>query len=222
MDLGIKIMKKDLTGTVFGKLIVIKKVGKNKLRQNLWECKCECGKSVIKTTNYLKNSVHPSCGCWGREIKRELMINRNKTHNHSKTRLYKEWKAIKDKCYRITHLYYCYYGGKGIKVWEAWKDNFENFKEWALNNGYQDDLTIDRIDVNGDYCPENCRWVTPKEQANNRTNNVYAYYQGQLLPLIEIAKITNKPYSTIYSYYRKRNELYGKKYLSLTEYEMED
>lgn len=215
-------MKKDLTGTVFGKLTVIKKVEKNKLRQNLWECKCECGKSVIKTTNYLKNSVHPSCGCWGREIKRELMINRNKTHNYSKTRLYKEWKTIKDRCYRITHLYYCYYEGKGIKVCEAWKDNFENFKEWALNNGYQDDLTIDRIDVNGDYCPENCRWVTHKEQANNRTNNVYAYYQGQLLPLIEIAKITNKPYSTIYSYHRKRNELYGKKYLSLTEYEVED
>lgn len=222
MRLGTDIMKKDLTNKTFGRLFVIRKIGKDKSRQFLWECKCECGNLVVKSTNYLKNSVHPSCGCWGKEIKRDLMKNKNKTHNYSKTRLYKEWKSMKDRCYRTTHPYYNYYGEKGIQVCEEWKNNFENFKEWSLNNGYQDNLTIDRIDNDKDYCPDNCRWATQKEQANNRTNNIYAYYQGKLLSLIEIVEITNKPYSTIYSYYRRRNELYGKKYRPLPDYKKEN
>ena len=218
---GIKDMKRDLTGKIFGRLTVVEKAGKNKYNEFLWKCECECGNIIIKPTSYLKNSVHPSCGCWGKEIRSELMKDRNSIHNNSKTRLYKEWKSMKDRCYRKNHIYYNYYGEKGIQVCQEWRDNFEQFKDWALNNGYQDDLTIDRIDNDKDYCPENCRWVTQKEQANNRTNNIYAYYQGKLLPLIKIIEITNKPYSTVYSYYKRRNELYGKKHRPLPKYEME-
>lgn len=189
---------KDITGQTFGRLTALYRVGKNKQNNAVWHCKCQCGNETDVSLPALQNGKSLSCGC----LKKEKLIERNTKHGLTKTRIYKEWKAIKDRCYRPTHEYYEYYGGKGIQVCEEWKNNFDNFYEWAINNGYQDDLTIDRKDNTKNYCPENCRWVTSKEQANNRTNNVVVNYNGVWLSINEVASILGKSYGYVYQHYR--------------------
>ena len=115
-----------------------------------------------------------------------------------------EWIAMKDRCYRKSHEFYQYYGGKGIKVCDIWKNNFENFRDWALQNGYRDDLTIDRINNDEDYSPSNCRWVNLKCQANNRTNNILVFYNNDWISIEDAMKQTGKTYNQIYHYYRSR------------------
>jgi len=126
-------------------------------------CKCECGKekefTLSSFTFYAK-----SCGCKTKELNVKASI----THGMTDSRLYKIRKGMKQRCYDEKTIGYKYYGGKGIKVCDEWLDSFESFYEWAMNNGYKDDLSIDRIDGNKDYCPENCRWATTSEQAKNK------------------------------------------------------
>ncbi len=105
----------------------------------------------------------------------------NKTHGETGSKLYETWKNMKARCYNSNHKSYDYYGGRGIKVCDFWKNSFENFRDWALNNGYQKELSIERKDVNGNYEPENCKWATMKEQGLNRRNNVYLWYEGKAM-----------------------------------------
>lgn len=198
---------KDITGQTFGRLTALYRVGKNKQNNAVWHCKCQCGNETDVSLPALQNGKSLSCGC----LKKEKLIKRNTKHGLAKTRIYKEWKAIKDRCYRPTHEYYEYYGGKGIQVCEEWKNNFDNFYNWAINNGYQDDLTIDRKDNTKNYCPENCRWVTSKEQANNRTNNVVVNYNGMWLSVNEVASILGKSYGYVYQHYRNLGLIEHKK-----------
>ena len=198
---------KDITGQTFGRLTALYRVGKNKQNNAVWHCKCQCGNETDVSLPALQNGKSLSCGC----LKKEKLIERNTKHGLTKTRIYKEWKAIKDRCYRPTHEYYEYYGGKGIQVCEEWKNNFDNFYGWAINNGYQDDLTIDRKDNTKNYCPENCRWVTSKEQANNRTNNVVVNYNGMWLSVNEVASILGKSYGYVYQHYRNLGLIEHKK-----------
>ena len=168
----------DLTGQQFGRLTVINRAEDyvspkgHKLVQ--WLCECECGNKTIVTTSCLRGGQTQSCGCINREISRKRLL----THGDSDSRLYKIWASMRERCRNSSDKNYRHYGGRGIFVCDEW-DNYVTFKEWALSSGYREDLTIDRIDVNGNYEPSNCRWVTIDIQANNRRNNHYITYNNK-------------------------------------------
>ena len=154
---------RDLTGQRFGRLVAVECVrGK---REAQWRCVCDCGNDTsVHSRSNLVNGVATSCGCYGRERKSEA----NRTHGCTGTRLYRIWKAMHTRCLNPNSPAFKYYGGRGICICEEWRKDFAPFKEWAESNGYLDDLTIDRIDTNGDYSPSNCRWITMKEQNENK------------------------------------------------------
>ena len=155
---------KDLTGQTFGRLKVLERAGSNKYGRALWLCKCDCGKITVKTGKLLLNGHCKSCGCGEYENR----VNNVTSHRLSNIRLYTKWQGMKQRCYYPKHKDYHNYGGRGIKICKAWLNDFVNFYKWALDNGYRDDLTIDRIDVDGDYTPNNCRWATWREQRLNQ------------------------------------------------------
>lgn len=177
----------DLTGQRFGRLLVLRRVG-SKGKSPTWYCICDCGNEKIATTTNLKSGATKSCGCLRletAEINRSTQI----THGKSKTKLYRVWFDIKRRCYNTKRENYKNYGGRGIKMCEEWNEDFMNFYNWSLKNGYREGLTIDRIDVNGNYEPSNCRWVENKVQANNKTNNRLITYNGETHTAAEWSKI---------------------------------
>jgi hypothetical protein len=185
----------DLTNQKFGRLLVIKYYGKSKDGHSIWTCKCDCGNIINVTSNSLKTKNTKSCGCLHKEIARKRKGSKCNFYKHGKanTRLFNIFHGIKERCLNNSDRNYKLYGKKGIKICNEWLDKengFINFYNWAINNGYSDNLTIDRIDVNGDYCPENCRWVDMKVQANNRTNNHLVTYNGKTHTISEWSKIT--------------------------------
>lgn len=154
--------KLDLIGQKFGRLVVLSPAP-NIGKKTAWLCQCSCGNKKIVRTAALTRGLTKSCGC----INYENLQNRNTSHKMSDSRIYRIWSDMKTRCANKNTPYFKYYGGRGITVCEEWL-NFEDFKIWAFNNGYQEHLTIDRINVNGNYEPSNCRWITIKEQARNR------------------------------------------------------
>lgn len=174
-----------LEGKRFGKLTVLKYACSYKQRSN-WLCKCDCGNETIVESRLLKSGNVTSCGCV------------HKYHGMSGTRLYTIWQHMIDRCYNSNNTNYKNYGGRGIQICDEWKDDAGKFCEWALANGYAKDLTLDRIDVNGNYEPGNCRWATRKEQANNKRNNHFLSCNGEIKTITEWERITGISKQTIY------------------------
>lgn len=157
-----------------------------------WNCVCECGNKFIASGSELSRGSVTACGC-----RQKLGWGTNKTHGLTNTRLHRIWNAMKQRTINPKNKYYCNYGGRGIKVCEEWFNDFISFYNWAIDNGYSDNLSIDRIDVNGNYEPSNCRWATKTEQMNNCRNTRFYEYDNKSLTLSEWSKITCIPYSIL-------------------------
>lgn len=162
-------------GDRFSRLTIIEEV-EMRYGRRYFLCKCDCGTiKEIGLNNFNKGKTE-SCGCLHSEITRK----RNFKHGLYGTRIHKSWRHMIDRCQNPKDKRFVHYGGRGIKVCSEWQE-FINFYEWAIANGYNDTLTIERKDVDGDYCTDNCMWATCKQQQNNRRNNRYITFQGRTL-----------------------------------------
>lgn len=171
---------KDLTGQQFGYLKVLKKEKYSETaHSHLWECICDCGNKTIVSGTNLRTGHTTSCGC-----KKGKII-----HNKYKTRLYVIYRNMKQRCYNAKKKEYKNYGGRGIIICSDWLSDFMIFYNWSINNGYSDNLTIDRIDVNGNYEPSNCRWVDHICQQNNMRTNRRITYKNETHTIAEWSRI---------------------------------
>lgn len=186
----------DLTGQRFGRWTVLSRAQNMPYsRRSGWLCQCDCGTKKVVDGVSLRRGVTQSCGCLHAEKARQRFT----THGGRRSRLYRIYHEMKTRCYCESNPDYPQYGGRGITICKEWLQDFSRFKEWALQSGYDTGLTIDRMDVNASYSPENCRWVTMKVQNNNKRNNHYLTFQGETHTVSEWADITGIPYNTLYS-----------------------
>ena len=176
----------DLTGQRFYRLTVIKRV-ENIKSAAAWLCRCDCGKETIVISHRLTHGRSRSCGCYSAELKT--------VHGERHTRLYNIWSLMKDRCQNKSNNSFLRYGGAGINICEEWKD-FLPFRNWAVNNGYDESLTIDRVDGTKGYCPENCRWATKLEQVQNRKYTIWIEHDGQKKTIKEWSEVFGIKYKT--------------------------
>lgn len=194
-------MEENLIGHKFGRWLVTgvaeTKVTKANRKIRYWHCLCECGTQRAVKEQSLKSGKSKSCGCYHSDIMHVVGVQAKTTHGMSSTRLYRIFRHMHNRCKNTNDIRYKQYGGKGITITDEW-NSFEVFKDWALNNGYADDLSIDRIDVNKDYSPDNCRWTDAKTQSNNKSNTKYYTYNGKTHNIGEWSDIMNIPYKTLW------------------------
>ena len=196
----------DLIGKRFGRLILTDQIKKGKGYCNFL-CRCDCGNEKwISKYNILKGST-TSCGCYLREATSRRNKGKGK-HLRSGEKIYKTWTRIKDRCFNPNATAYNRYGGRGLGMCVEWKRDAGAFIEWAKNNGYTDSLTIERIDVNGDYSPDNCKWIPMCEQYRNMRKSVYI---GEYT-LMEFCRKYGLPKTSVRRYMKKG--LSGKEILS--------
>lgn len=188
----------DLSGQRFGRLVVIERVENSKDNRTQWLCKCDCGNTKVVQSCHLRRGDIVSCGCYAKE---QRLLGTTK-HGFARTKLNYIYDHMVARCYSPKDKYYKNYGGRGIKVCDEWKNDSRTFYCWAIENGYDEDApymkcTLDRIDVNGDYSPENCRFVDIKTQCNNRTSNHLITYNGETHNLVGWEEITGIKRATI-------------------------
>lgn len=191
----------DLSGKRFGRWTVIERVYQEGMTGTLFKCECDCGNTGVVSSSTLLKGKSKSCGCYQKIYDAES----NKTHGMSGTRIWRIWSCMKARCNNEKDTTYQYYGARGIKVCDDWNNSFESFHEWSVDNGYNENLTLDRIDVDGNYEPENCRWITMKEQGSNRRNNVLYELNGQKKTLPQWGEEYGIDYRKVYRrmYYSK-------------------
>ena len=182
----------DETGNKYGRLTVIERVKNDKAGNAKWRCMCECGKVVDVLALNLRKGTTQSCGCLNIERAKEA----NTTHGHYYKPIYGVWRNIKDRCYNHNNKSYGDYGGRGITVCAEWQD-FQVFYDWAMSHGYNHNLTIDRIDNNNGYSPDNCRLVDMKTQSNNRRSNHLVTYKGKTQTISQWADELGIKYDTL-------------------------
>ena len=159
--------KLDLKGKRFGNLVAIDYAYSNKSKNAVWHCVCDCGNETFVNSQNLKNGKTKSCGCLKSKVTAERNRN-NRKYKAMNDRIYRIYYGMRTRCYNQEDEHYPSYGGRGISICDEWLESFENFLNWSLENGYKENLSIDRINNDGNYCPQNCRWATSKEQALNR------------------------------------------------------
>lgn len=190
-------MSYDLTGKKFGHLTVLEKAGSDPKRAEWrWLCKCECGNLTIVPSYRLRHGGVTSCGC--HQYDRNFCSKKAKNY----PRLYRIYRGMKTRCTNPKYLYWDRYGGRGISICDEWQ-NFDNFCDWALSSGYEESkrcpaLSIDRIDVDKGYSPDNCRWATATQQANNTSRNHLISAFGKTMTIAEWARETGIKDRTIY------------------------
>ena len=196
---------KDLAGMKFGRLLVIgisRKVPSGKRDRYYWNCRCDCGNTKEVRTDCLTSKYVQSCGCLKKEQNRINLV-KNHRHKLSNTNLWHVYYGMLHRCYNMDDLRYSNYGGRGISVCDEWKNSFDKFIQWSFCNGYKKGLQIDRVDNNGNYEPNNCRWVDTKQNCRNRSSNILVEYEGSMITIIELSEILNQPYKKVYYKYRK-------------------
>lgn len=187
----------DLVGRRFGKLTVLHRnadhIAPSGQHIRMWQCRCDCGNERnVAGQNLIKGHTQ-SCGC----LRSHNRLKHGECFGGKPTRLYRIWAGMKSRCSSPGSSHYEKYGARGISVCADW-DDFTKFKEWAIESGYNDSLTLDRIDVNGNYSPENCRWVSYKTQGNNTRRNMTFEFNHQIHTLSEWAEITHIPYKALW------------------------
>lgn len=197
----------DLTGNRYGMLVVLEYAGRNVTNRPLWKCQCDCGNIHYSSTLELRHGDTTSCGC--NKVKRIGALNR--THGYSKEPLYLKWKGMKQRCKNPNDAMYKYYGGRGIKVCEEWDRDYTAFREWAYANGYDEKLkgykqTLDRINVNGDYEPSNCRWVDMTTQVRNRRITRKTVFRDEELTIRSLADRYHVSYYCLYDRIIKKHK----------------
>lgn len=185
----------DLTGKRYGKLLVLNRaedyISPKGYKALNWNCQCDCGKKLIVRGCNLRSGASNSCGC-------NKIENPNRyIHGKINTRIYSIWCGIKVRCYSVNSASYNNYGRRGISMCQDWEKNFLSFYEWSINNGYNDSLTIDRVDNNGNYEPTNCRWTTYAVQNNNSRHNHLVTYNGITLNMKQWSDKTGIKYQKI-------------------------
>lgn len=183
----------DLTGGKYNRLTVLGRA-ENTGRGVAWICQCDCGNITIVKTQKLKSGLTKSCGCY----QRDMMKHRNYTHGKSKERIYRTWAGMIARCKTKSATGYEHYGGRGIKVYDEWND-FVKFYEWAKNNGYDDTMSIERKDVDGNYCPENCIFIPMSEQVNNQKRTHFIEYKNEKHNVVQWAEILSMSDKTLMS-----------------------
>lgn len=206
---------KDMTGKKMGRLKVLTRVENDKYGNAMWLCLCDCGNRVIVKGHHLRTGKTQSCGCYHKDRLKTM----NLEHGYSGTPLYKSWHAMKTRCVNKNSQSFRDYGGRGITFCKEWLGP-RKFIDWALENGYDENLTLERIDVNGDYTPENCTWVTRAEQNRNTRRNIKQKINGKEYTLSEIATKLGVTRGTVYAWYNKeglRGEELIKRYAKVPE-----
>lgn len=199
----------DLTGHKFGTLTVVE-FSHRKGNRTYWLCKCDCGTIKTYRADFLKSKGFHSCGCVSKEKSRERCRElgyKTRTHGMSNSRLYKIYSNMKDRCYRKNCKAYKDYGARGITIYKEWLDRFESFYEWSISHGYKNNLTIDRIDNNGNYEPNNCRWVDRATQCLNTRKNINITYNNKTQTLKEWANELDMTYTQLHHRYERGWEL---------------
>ncbi len=186
----------DIKGNRYNKLVALE-FSHSHQKNAYWKFQCDCGQVTTLAAHSVKRGDSKSCGCHRREVSRQKATIHGHAANGGQTRLYRIWAAMNRRCDLETHGAYDRYGGRGIHVCAEWANSFQAFEQWAMSSGYSDELSIDRRDNDGGYEPGNCRWVTEKVQANNRSSNRTVIYEGVEMTLASFAELIGLDPNTV-------------------------